>query len=107
MQAITVRDRAIGAAGLTLSTIPYPHAAENDVIVHVYAAGFTPGVRSGVNHDQVAEIYARYEEERTRIYFRDGPVVCRGNHGSAHETRDDRIRRVADPRRAGSRRRQA
>ena len=42
MQAITVRDRAAGAAGLTLSDIPHPHAAENDVIVRVYAAGFTP-----------------------------------------------------------------
>lgn len=43
MQAITVRDRAAGAAGLMLSDIPCPHAAENDVIVRVYAAGFTPG----------------------------------------------------------------
>lgn len=43
MQAITVRDRAAGAAGLTLSDIPRPHAAENDVVVRVHAAGFTPG----------------------------------------------------------------
>ena len=43
MQAITARDRAAGAAGLTLSDIPRPHAAENDVIVRVHAAGFTPG----------------------------------------------------------------
>ena len=43
VRAITVRDRAAGAAGLTLSDIPHPHAAENDVIVRVYAAGFTPG----------------------------------------------------------------
>ena len=43
MQAITVRDRAAGAAGLTLSDIPHPHASENDVIVRVHAAGFTPG----------------------------------------------------------------
>jgi hypothetical protein len=42
-QAITVRDRAAGAAGLTLSDLPHPHAAENDVIVRVHAAGFTPG----------------------------------------------------------------
>ena len=33
MQAVTTRDRAAGAAGLTLSDIPHPHAAENDVIV--------------------------------------------------------------------------
>ena len=43
VQAITVQDRAVGAAGLTLSDIPHPHAAENDVIVRVHAAGFTPG----------------------------------------------------------------
>jgi NADPH:quinone reductase-like Zn-dependent oxidoreductase len=43
VQAITIRDRAAGPAGLTLSDIPHPHAAENDVIVRVYAAGFTPG----------------------------------------------------------------
>lgn len=43
MQAITVRERARGLAGLTLSDLPYPHAAENDVVVRVHAAGFTPG----------------------------------------------------------------
>src|SRR3954447_16657146 len=43
MQAITVRDRAAGVGGLTLTDLPYPHAAENDVIVAVRAAGFTPG----------------------------------------------------------------
>jgi hypothetical protein len=43
MQAITVRDRAAGVGGLSLTDMPYPHAAENDVIVRVYAAGFTPG----------------------------------------------------------------
>jgi len=43
VQAVIVRDRAAGATGLTLSDIPHPHAAENDVIVRVHAAGFTPG----------------------------------------------------------------
>jgi NADPH:quinone reductase-like Zn-dependent oxidoreductase len=43
MQAITVSDPAAGIAGLSLSERPYPHAAENDVIVKVHAAGFTPG----------------------------------------------------------------
>jgi len=43
MQAIVVRDRAAGIGGLTLTDLPYPHAAENDVIVRVHAAGFTPG----------------------------------------------------------------
>jgi NADPH:quinone reductase-like Zn-dependent oxidoreductase len=43
MQAITVRDRAAGVGGLSLTELPYPHAAENDVIVRVHAAGFTPG----------------------------------------------------------------
>ena len=43
MQAITVQDRAAGASGLALTELPHPHAAENDVIVKVHAAGFTPG----------------------------------------------------------------
>ncbi|MFI5612001.1 NADP-dependent oxidoreductase [Amycolatopsis sp. NPDC051903] len=43
MQAITVRDRAAGIGGFTLTDVPHPHAAENDVIVRVHAAGFTPG----------------------------------------------------------------
>lgn len=43
MHAITVRDRAAGIAGLTLTEVPHPHASENDVIVRVHAAGFTPG----------------------------------------------------------------
>ena len=47
MQAITVRDRAAGVGGLSLTDMPYPHAAENDVIVRVHAAGFTPGSLTG------------------------------------------------------------
>jgi NADPH:quinone reductase-like Zn-dependent oxidoreductase len=43
MQAIVARDRAAGINGLSLAEVPYPHAAENDVIVRVHAASFTPG----------------------------------------------------------------
>ena len=43
MQAITVQDRDAGVGGLSLSEVAHPHAAENDVIVEVHAAGFTPG----------------------------------------------------------------
>ncbi|MGW2240202.1 NADP-dependent oxidoreductase [Streptomyces sp. NPDC001759] len=43
MQAITVRDRDAGLAGMSLTDMPYPQAAENDVIVRVHAAGFTRG----------------------------------------------------------------
>ncbi|WP_261720533.1 NADP-dependent oxidoreductase [Streptomyces sp. FZ201] len=43
MLAIIAQDRTAGADGLTLSELPHPHAAENDVIVKVHAAGFTPG----------------------------------------------------------------
>lgn len=42
MQAIAIRDRdAVWRA--TLTTLPYPHPAENDVIVRVHTAGFTRG----------------------------------------------------------------
>lgn len=43
MRAITVQDRDAGVGGLTLTDLPYPRAAENDVIVRVHASGFTPG----------------------------------------------------------------
>ncbi|KOX48187.1 NADP-dependent oxidoreductase [Streptomyces sp. NRRL F-7442] len=43
MQAITVHDRDAGAGGLALTDLPHPHAAENDVVVRVHAAGFTRG----------------------------------------------------------------
>lgn len=43
MKAVIARDRAAGAAGLSLTDMPYPHAAENDVVVRVHAAGFTRG----------------------------------------------------------------
>lgn len=43
MQAITARNRDAGVKGLTLEDLPHPHAAENDVIVRVHAAGFTRG----------------------------------------------------------------
>jgi NADPH:quinone reductase-like Zn-dependent oxidoreductase len=41
--AITVRDREAGVEGLALEELPPPHAAENDVVVQVHAAGFTRG----------------------------------------------------------------
>ncbi|SDK78087.1 NADPH:quinone reductase [Nonomuraea maritima] len=43
MQAITVQDRTAGPTGMSLTDMPHPQAAENDVIVRVHAAGFTPG----------------------------------------------------------------
>jgi NADPH:quinone reductase-like Zn-dependent oxidoreductase len=43
MRAITASDRAAGAGGLSLTDLPHPHAAENDVVVEVHAAGFTRG----------------------------------------------------------------
>jgi NADPH:quinone reductase-like Zn-dependent oxidoreductase len=43
MQAVVVEDRDAGIAGLSLSELPYPPAAENDVVLRVHAAGMTPG----------------------------------------------------------------
>jgi hypothetical protein len=39
MQAITIRDHDAGVGGLSLPDVPYPHAAQNDIIVGVRAAG--------------------------------------------------------------------
>lgn len=43
MRAIAARDRGAGAGGLSLTEVPDPYAAENDVIVRAHAAGFTRG----------------------------------------------------------------
>ena len=43
MLAIAVRDRSAGIDGLYLTELPYPHVAENDVIVRVHAAGYSRG----------------------------------------------------------------
>ncbi|MCX5000312.1 NADP-dependent oxidoreductase [Streptomyces longwoodensis] len=43
MRALTVSDRDAGTDGLALTDLPHPHAAENDVVVRVHAAGFTRG----------------------------------------------------------------
>jgi NADPH:quinone reductase-like Zn-dependent oxidoreductase len=42
MRAVAASDRSAGAAGLALAEMPYPYMAENDVIVEVHAAAFTP-----------------------------------------------------------------
>lgn len=43
MQAMAVSEREAGIEGMSLVELPYPHAVENDVVVRVHAAGFTPG----------------------------------------------------------------
>jgi len=43
MQAMTVSDPDAGVKGMSMMDLPYPHAAENDVVVRVHASGFTPG----------------------------------------------------------------
>jgi NADPH:quinone reductase-like Zn-dependent oxidoreductase len=40
MRAVVARNRT---SGLELADLAHPHAAENDVVVRVHAAGFTPG----------------------------------------------------------------
>lgn len=42
MKAIVAQDRAARVTGLSLAEMPYPHAAEGDVIIEVHAASFTP-----------------------------------------------------------------
>jgi NADPH:quinone reductase-like Zn-dependent oxidoreductase len=42
VQAITVSDRDAGVAGLTLTELPRPEPATNDVVVRVHAASFIP-----------------------------------------------------------------
>ncbi|OBK71924.1 NADP-dependent oxidoreductase [Mycobacterium sp. 1274761.0] len=42
MKAVVANDRAAGVAALAVTELPYPHLAENDVVVKVHAASFTP-----------------------------------------------------------------
>lgn len=42
MKAVVAQQDSQGAR-VSLTDIPHPHAAENDVVVRVHAAGFTPG----------------------------------------------------------------
>lgn len=99
MQAITVRDRAVGATGLTLSDIPYPHAAENDVIVRVHAAGFTPG-----ELDWPGTWTDRAGRDRTPSvpgHDRSG-VVTELGYGTTGLTVGQRVFRIGDATRDGS-----
>jgi NADPH:quinone reductase-like Zn-dependent oxidoreductase len=41
MKAVVTSDRSAGISGLALGEMPYPHVAENDVVVEVHAASFT------------------------------------------------------------------
>ena len=43
MQAIVVTDQAAGTSGMTLVELPEPEPAVKDVVVQVYASGFTSG----------------------------------------------------------------
>jgi NADPH:quinone reductase-like Zn-dependent oxidoreductase len=42
MRAIVTHDRTAGVSGLSVAEMSYPHMSENDVIVEVHAASFTP-----------------------------------------------------------------
>jgi hypothetical protein len=42
MRAVRIHAKA-GPDALVVEEAPYPHTAENDVVVRVHAAGFTPG----------------------------------------------------------------
>lgn len=43
MRAVAAKDREAGVGGIALTELPYPQAAENDVVVRVHAAGFLKG----------------------------------------------------------------
>lgn len=65
MQVITGRDRHAGPAGTSLTDVPYPHAAENDVVVRVHAAGFTraePSLAPGDRHPGRRSLASRKTE---------------------------------------------
>ncbi|RVX41437.1 NADPH:quinone reductase-like Zn-dependent oxidoreductase [Nonomuraea polychroma] len=99
MQAITVRDRAAGLAGLSLTEVPYPHAAENDVIVRVHAAAFTPG-----ELDWAATWSDRAGRDRTPsvLGHEVSGVVVELGYGTTGLTVGQRVFGMTDPARDGS-----
>jgi NADPH:quinone reductase-like Zn-dependent oxidoreductase len=99
MQAVVTRDRASGAEGLSLADVPYPHAAENDVVVQVHAAGFTRG-----ELDWPATWSDRAGHERTRSipgHELSGVVVELG-YGTTGLTVGQRVFGISDWARDGT-----
>jgi NADPH:quinone reductase-like Zn-dependent oxidoreductase len=99
MRAITVRERAAGIAGLSLTDMPYPVAAENEIIVRVHAAGFIRG-----ELDWPGTWYDRAGRDRTPSvpgHELSGVVVELGL-GTTGFTVGQRVFGVADWRRNGS-----
>jgi hypothetical protein len=47
MQAITVKDRDAGVGGLSLTDVPYPHAAQNDASYGYMPPGSPPASWTG------------------------------------------------------------
>jgi NADPH:quinone reductase-like Zn-dependent oxidoreductase len=98
MQAITVTDRA-GVGELSLTDMPYPHTAENDVVVRVFAAGFTPG-----ELDWPATWYDRAGRDRTLSVpgHELSGVVAELGYGTTGLTVGQRVFGLADWTRNGS-----
>ena len=99
MQAITVTDRAAGVGELSLTDMPYPHTAENDVVVRVFAAGFTPG-----ELDWPATWYDRAGRDRTPSVpgHELSGVVAELGYGTTGLTVGQRVFGLADWTRNGS-----
>jgi hypothetical protein len=77
MQAITVRDRDAGIAGLSLTDPPYPAAAEDDVRMRVHAV--TPWgsrlaghVTDRVGHDRPPSVH----DDRSAALVRAGGTLA-------------------------------
>jgi NADPH:quinone reductase-like Zn-dependent oxidoreductase len=99
VQAITAADRSAGAAGLTLSEIPYPHMAENDVIVRVHAAGFT---RTELDWPSTWTDRAGHDRARSVPGHELSGVVTELGYGTTGLTVGQRVFGLADWARDGS-----
>jgi NADPH:quinone reductase-like Zn-dependent oxidoreductase len=99
MQAIAVSDRDAGLAGLSLTNLPNPYAADNDVIVRVHAAGFIRG-----ELDWAATWTDRAGRDRTpSVLGHDvSGVVTELGYGTTGLTIGQRVFGLADWRRNGA-----
>lgn len=99
MRAITVHDQTAGTAGMSLTEMPYPQATVHDVIVHVHAAGFTPGELSWA-----ATWYDRAGHDRTPVIpgHDVSGVVAEVGHGATGLGVGQRVFGLTDFTRNGS-----
>ena len=99
MQAINVRDRDAGVGGLSLTEIPYLHAAENDVVGGDILDRSAALVRAGGTLVAIAQPPTVQPEDGRAVFFVVEPGRAR-LADLAHRIRDGRLKPIVGATRA-------